>query len=259
MYVRAEAALDEVAQDGSCSDVVAQSETSEIFSDLCGDESPPHAAIKRARLAPDPILLQSHRNLLVTAARPMFALQDKLFGCDDGLAVDVPMVSQEILAADPVVADLSEAVHGWIEYSECKAEADEVQMPVLEEAARGGSAAVVPRQSRGALVGRQFKFGSCPIHACARSAHVFSADASRERRGRAFVCLVSRTCFFAFARQRHLSMHRICNLWWKYESGGRRKCWHMEKATAQQFSVFPKMLKEKYQDLRISLARGAGA
>eukprot|EP00435_Cladocopium_sp_Y103_P065458 s693_g27.t1 len=235
------AAPDEVAQDGSCSDVVAHSETSENLSDLCGDESPPHAAIKRARLAPDP------------------ALQDKLFGCDDGLAVDVPRVSQEILAADPVVADLSEAVHGWIEYAECKAEADEVQMPVLEEAARGGSAAVVPRQSRGALAGRQFKFGSCPIHACARSAHVFSADASRERRGRAFVCLVSRTFFFSFARQGLLIMHRICNLWWKYESGGRRKCWHMEQATTQQFSVFPKMLKEKYQDLRISLARGAGA
>lgn len=150
--------------------------------------------------------------------------------------MDVPVVSQEILDDDPVVADLLEAAHGRIECMEGNSEAYEEQRPVRESSAEERRVAAVSRPSRGAVAGRQFKFGSCPTHGCARSAHVFSVDAASERRGRAFV---------------------ICNLWWKYDSCGRRKCWHMEAATAEQFRVFPKMLKEKYSDLRVSLARGA--
>lgn len=133
------------------------------------------------------------------------ALQDRLHGCDDGVAVDVPVVSQEILDDDPVVADLLEAAHGRIECMEGNSEAYEEQRPVRESSAEERRVAAVSRPSRGAVAGRQFKFGSCPTHGCARSAHVFSVDAASERRGRAFVCLVSRmmcVCYYSNTKTR---------------------------------------------------------
>ena len=73
MKLLTEAAPPEVGEGGACADMVVQSDTSADFSDLRGDESPPHAAIKRARLAPSPALLRAHRNLFIAATRHAFA------------------------------------------------------------------------------------------------------------------------------------------------------------------------------------------
>lgn len=48
---------------------------------------------------------------------------------------------------------------------------------------------------------RDFKFGSCPTHSCARSAFVFGPNAAPERRGRPYVLLVQSVgsvCFASF-------------------------------------------------------------
>ena len=39
---------------------------------------------------------------------------------------------------------------------------------------------------------KQFKWGSCPRHGCARSPHVFGSECAPKRRGKAFLCLVNK-------------------------------------------------------------------
>lgn len=49
---------------------------------------------------------------------------------------------------------------------------------------------------------------------------------------------------------------RICNQWWKTSKENKRLCWHMQRASQEDFAKFPKMMRQKFHDLKLSLMRG---
>ena len=156
------------------------------------------------------------------------ALEMKSMGMDDGLGLDIPHWASKILDRDSanVFEDIVEDITTDNHVNNPQAEASSSAAP---------SHADLPLSRRldNFKPSRTFKYGSCPVHKCARSPHVFGPTAKRA--GQAVYA---------------------CNLFWKRNDANKPCCWHCVPAPREDIKSWPLVQKEKFFSLSSAFRRG---